>query len=87
VSEATADYRDESDPLRRFLAECVDKNPGARVSATALYSAYADWSHREGAGLITQTRFGRRLEHLGYPKSHTQYGTVYEDLVLPTGET
>jgi len=87
VSEATADYRDESDPLRRFLAECVDKNPGARVSATALYSAYADWSHREGAGLITQTRFGRRLDHLGYPKSHTQHGTVYEDVVLTTGET
>jgi len=86
VSQATEDYRVESDPVRRFLAECVDKTPGARLSATAFYKAYATWCHREDGVLITQTRFGRRLDQLGYPKSHTEHGTVYEGVVLTVYE-
>jgi len=48
VKEATADYREESDRLGPFLAECCQTEPAAVVSRAAIYLHYVEWSKAQG---------------------------------------
>lgn len=44
VTTATAQYRDDSDPLRRFLDRCTRPMMGARVQSSKLYATYEAWT-------------------------------------------
>jgi putative DNA primase/helicase len=43
VAEATEEYRAEMDVLARFLLECRDVGPEARVATGLLYARYVGW--------------------------------------------
>lgn len=43
VRQATQEYRDESDPLARFLRLCTIVDPDARVQSSRLHGVYAAW--------------------------------------------
>lgn len=62
VQQATAEYRQDSDPLGPFLAEACDLEPMAVVLATELYDHYTDWTRRRNLPdreRWTLTKFGR----------------------------
>ncbi|XUM21042.1 DNA primase family protein [Bradyrhizobium oligotrophicum S58] len=48
VVQATAEYRDASDPLGRFLASCVIASPGDRVQSSILHEVYEAWCKVSG---------------------------------------
>jgi putative DNA primase/helicase len=48
VVQATAEYRDASDPLGRFLTSCVVASPGDRVQSSVLHEVYEAWCKVSG---------------------------------------
>lgn len=66
VIEATQEYREQSDPIGRFLAECCDRTDGAaREEAKGLYVLYAAWAKAEGEPVWSPKGFSRGLQEHG----------------------
>ncbi len=62
VLDATAEYRHDSDKLTRFVEECLEADPRAEATTTAVYSAYQDWCQQNGQQYESMTNFKRGLE-------------------------
>ena len=66
VTDATAEYEQDCDPLAEFLAEASEVVPDSdsEVSATELYTHYRLWADRRHLSereRLTSTAFGRRM--------------------------
>ncbi|NQT21638.1 MAG: hypothetical protein HQ592_18175 [Planctomycetes bacterium] len=64
VLDATDEYREESDPLARFVDECCDVIEALSVPASTLYKGYHDWAESENMQtreILTNTAFGRKM--------------------------
>jgi putative DNA primase/helicase len=75
VTGATATYRQESDALGVFIAECCVLPDGTglyesdlKVGASDLYARFKQWCADGGEHCITQTDFGRRLRERGFDR-------------------
>jgi putative DNA primase/helicase len=68
VIEATAEYRDDSDPIGRFLKECVvlhPEDPAKRVAGLELYLVYKAWCKTMGERRWSPKSFSRGLQDHG----------------------
>jgi putative DNA primase/helicase len=64
VRAATADYRDDSDPIGQFLAECTKPNADATLPGGEFYKLYVAWAKANGERPFTPKAFSRSmLEH------------------------
>ncbi|MEM2932463.1 MAG: phage/plasmid primase, P4 family [Nitrososphaerota archaeon] len=68
VHEATQEYRQESDVIGQFLAECTVTGEDKRVKAGDLWEAYQRWCGGKGNEEISQTAFGRKIRERGFLK-------------------
>ena len=68
VVNATAAYRDESDPLGTFLEDCCILDDNARAQAGPLYDTYRQWCKSNGEDAVTSRRFSRQLDERGFDK-------------------
>ena len=59
VSQATAEYREEMDPVGEFLKACVVPTPGYSVPAREMYHAFVRWSEANAKRTRSETKFGR----------------------------
>ncbi len=85
VLHATAEYRDESDQVGRFIAEeCVTLS-NCQNPARALYGAYRKWAEGAGEDELTETEFGRRMTDRGYQRKRMTQGNVYLGVGLRAG--
>lgn len=86
VLAATAQYRDDSDPLGRFLALCVRKASGGRVQSSRLYKLYHAWTQQAGETPWTQMGFSGALLDRGFRKkqSNTIHWLDIETLKEPS---
>lgn len=67
VTDATAEYKSDSDILGRFFADCCMLMPTLKAEAGALYDVFREWYANEFNGEpMNGTVFGRRLAELGY---------------------
>lgn len=82
VRAATDSYREDSDPLGQFIAQCVVREAGGEVGARAFYDAYARWCRANAVTPLKETTVGRRLPERGYVRRKTRDGNVYVDIVL-----
>jgi putative DNA primase/helicase len=64
VEAATESYREDENPVGRFIAERCYVGPGRWVAASDLYQAWRGWCVANGEDDGTQTLFGRRLTEL-----------------------
>ncbi len=62
IRHATQDYRDDMDPVGRFVAACVTIDPDAKTPAREVFEAYERWSEASGEKPRTSTAFGRALK-------------------------
>ena len=62
VLAATAEYRHDSDKLTRFVEDCLEADPRAEATTTAVYSAYQEWCRGNGQQSESLTNFKRGLE-------------------------
>lgn len=87
VTRATADYRDESDALGRFLKERCLIGPHYTVRSSELYAAWTGWCAHEGEEAGTNKALTTALQNRGFdtPK-HTNRGEVWQGLGLAAEE-
>lgn len=86
VLQATERYREDSDPLADFLAECVDLDPAAEARASAVQSAYQKWADGQGISKgdrLSTKALGQRLADR-FPKKHDRQGWAYEGFRIAT---
>ncbi len=81
VRGATADYREESDPLGRFLALCTVEAKGERARSSYLYSLFKAWAAAAGEREWTQTGFSRAMTDRGHKKVES-HGMHWLDLTM-----
>lgn len=78
VVDATAEYREDSDWLGRFLEETITTGPGFTMGARALYSRYTSWAEDVGESFIRpEPQFRREMLSRGFRSEHRRYGTVW----------
>lgn len=68
VRAATQEYRDEQDPLRIFLTDCVVHDETSSIQATRLYELYGRWCQQNGFDPLKQAMFGRLVAGRGFKK-------------------
>ena len=69
VKEATRAYREESNPLRDFVADRCILHPDAQIAAAGLWQEYLDWSiQNNDRKCLQRPECTRRLEALGLRK-------------------
>lgn len=66
VKAATAKYREQSDQLGRFLAECTRDQSGARSKSSVLFKLFNAWVKANGAAEWQQVGFTKAMEDRGY---------------------
>lgn len=59
VTMATADYREEMDPVGEFLKACVVRCAGMSVPAREMYQNFVRWCEASAKRVRSETKFGR----------------------------
>jgi putative DNA primase/helicase len=66
IMAAVEEYKRDQDPLGDFLEAETAGIQGKRVTATALYAAYAAWCERNAVEPLKQNGFGRKMKDRGF---------------------
>lgn len=81
VIDATAEYRDASDPLGRFLKMCVRPIEGGKVQSSHLHKVYEGWCVASGEKAWTNKGFTNAMLDKGYRKKASN-GIQWLDIEL-----
>lgn len=82
VKKATADYRDESDALARFISERCLTGPNFTVRSSELFAAWSKWCTTEGVESGSNKALTESLQNRGYDTRRTNIGAVWQGLGL-----
>ncbi len=66
VENFTASYFESEDVLGQFLTECCAVDPACKIGSRILYSAYVQWSSRQGESALSQRSFLRDMAARGF---------------------
>lgn len=82
IQNATNEYREEMDILGRFLKECCQEKPGAKIKSSILYDAYKDWVEEQGHRPVSHIKFSQRLEERGIEKKRENTGVHFLNISI-----
>lgn len=69
VASATASYREDQNPVARFVVDVCETGPCLSWQAKPLFQLYVTWSAENREPItFSQSRFARALERLGFKK-------------------
>lgn len=71
VRQATADYREDSDQLGRFIAACVVIEEGARVQSSMMHQLHSAWAKSNGATEWTNKGLTSALLERGFKNKNS----------------
>ena len=66
VQKATKEYRDQSDRLSMFTNQCLQKQAGAELRSSAVYSRYKDWCAENGFKYENAVSFKKKMSAAGF---------------------
>ena len=66
VIAATEAWRDDSDPLGRFLRECTEPDPASSVQSSQLHKLYDSWATFAGEFVMSNKKLTQRLKTKGF---------------------
>ena len=81
MTNATANYRQESDPIKNFLTEVTVAGEELSVKASVLFEEYENWG-----GTLNQTNFGREMSNRGFERKRRTTGYFYFGLNIRSSE-
>lgn len=81
VTEASAAYKEDSDPLAVFLRTCTDPDPQARVQGSELYATFCAWAKAAGETEWKPKGFAEALKAKDIARKHSN-GTQWLGLRL-----
>jgi putative DNA primase/helicase len=76
IKQATADYRQESDIVGRFLEESPP--PYSPIKSSELYKKFCQWTEEQGQKAFSQVRFAQRLSEKGVDKVKQRDGHYFQ---------
>jgi putative DNA primase/helicase len=76
VTDATAEYRNESDAIGRFIAERCLLSTTYSTRSQYLYNAWCAWCHQEGEEAGSNKAFTGALTERGFDAKRTNVGAV-----------
>jgi len=62
VKVATEDYREETDFLKYFIADCFERDSAARTPSKFVYDTYKNWAMENSDSILTQKALGCMLK-------------------------
>jgi phage/plasmid-associated DNA primase len=68
VKAATQQYRDESDPLARFLRLCTAMSIDGRIQSSRLYDVFCAWCKAAGEKEWSTKGFAKAMQDKGFHK-------------------
>jgi putative DNA primase/helicase len=71
VLQATAEYRSASDPLGRFLSQCVVDSLGDRIQSSVLHQVYEAWCASSGENAWKNRGFSLAMDERGYKRKQS----------------
>ena len=77
MAKATAAYREESDHLGVFVADCCVLESGATVAAGVLWQAYQRWTIVNKEVPLSRQTFCERLEKRGFRRDRCGHGRTH----------
>ena len=89
VLNATAEYQQSSDVIRRFVGDECLTSPAATATTRELYSAWERWARTDPeARLLSEKAFSSELSRLGYEAKRTSRGKLWVGIapLVTTGE-
>jgi putative DNA primase/helicase len=88
VTDATKEYRTESDVLGDFLSEELIVGPQRSVPSSALYVVYESWCKANGEYQMSSQALGRALTARGFVSAKAGKGghRGWKGLGLPTSK-
>lgn len=66
VTAQTDEYKDENDPLGRFLSYCTEMAPGEKTQSSRLYGLFVAWSKATGGPEWSQPHFSKKMKAKGH---------------------
>src|SRR6266571_841617 len=85
VTEATKVYREESDDMTDFLAECTYKDRSAMTSLKDIYAAYKRWYQGDAWDIPKDSEIGKRVRAHGYIGKKSRGVMKYKGIGLKPG--
>ncbi len=82
VTAATAKYREDSDTLGRFLADCTRTDSTASVQSSKLFAVFQAWAKLNGVGEWTQPGFSSAMDDHGFEKDKSGGVMLWRGLKL-----
>lgn len=82
VRDATAEYLDAEDTIRRWIEECCVIEGGSWTPVGALFANWQTWCERAGEREGSQKRFTQQLEAHGYERSRTGQARGFNGISL-----
>lgn len=68
VKQATAEYREDSDPLARFLKTCTEFDPTSRIQSSKLHETFVAWCKAAGEREWTNKGLAKAMASKGFTK-------------------
>lgn len=66
ITKATADFREQMNPVGSFLTDCVVPEEGRAVTARDIYHSFLDWCEANSVRAWQETSFAKAMQANGY---------------------
>ena len=87
VTNATQEYRDESNLLGRFIDECCVIGDGYKCRPMQLYTVYKIWAEERGEEMISAHRLGKELKNSGFEQTRTNSQRLWQKIGVLEGDS
>jgi putative DNA primase/helicase len=84
ITEAVRQYREESDTLGRFIAECCEVRKLAQVKSSVFFHRYQQCAEQAGERWIPSKDLPHEMQRRGFEWKHTNTGSKYFGIELST---
>jgi putative DNA primase/helicase len=82
IADAVRAYREESDTLGRFIAECCEVRKLGQVKSSTLFKRYQEFAESAGERWIASKDLPHEMQRRGFTWKRTNAGGLYEGLEL-----
>lgn len=84
VQRSTGEYRNISDKIGKFIAECLQQNQENRITAKDAYEKFKDWCIQSGYGTESKKNFITEMKTRGflYDREKDQMGDWRNNMII-----
>ncbi len=86
VTAAVEQYRQESDTLGRFIAECCEVRALGQVKSSALFKSYQEFCQQSGERWLAAKDFPNEMQRRGFARKRSKHSSVFLGIELCGGD-